>query len=141
MEEVNMPTITINSKNHTEMIDITQKVESLIPRDFTFGICHLFCMHTTAGLTINENADPNVASDIIGFMDGLIPWNDKKYRHTEGNTAAHLKSTLFGPGLTVPVENGKLVLGIWQSVYFCEFDGPRDLRKVNIQFINDHKIE
>ena len=113
-----MPTITINSKAHTDMIDITDKVESLIPNDFNSGICHLFCLHTTAGLTINENADPDVVSDMIRFIDELIPWNDNKYRHIEGNTAAHLKSTFFGPSLTIPIEKGKLVLGTWQSAYF-----------------------
>ena len=130
-----MSIITINSKDHTEMVDITREVENLIPKDFSSGICHLFCMHTTAGLTINENADPDVVGDMINFMGDLIPWNDNKYRHMEGNTAAHLKSTLFGPALTVHVENEKLLLGTWQSIYFCEFDGPRNQRQISVKFI------
>lgn len=132
-----MSTIIINSKSHTEMIDITHKIKGLVPENFISGFCHLFCMHTTAGLTINENGDPEVVNDMIRFIGELIPWNDNKYRHMEGNTAAHLKSTFFGPALTVPIENGKLVLGTWQSVYFCEFDGPRNYRKVNVKFIPD----
>jgi secondary thiamine-phosphate synthase enzyme len=130
-----MSTITINSKSHTEMIDITYEIEKLIPENFGSGICHLFCMHTTAGLTINENADPDVVNDMIRFIGELIPWNDKQYRHMEGNTAAHLKSTFFGPTLTVHIESGKLVLGTWQSVYFCEFDGPRNNRKISVRFL------
>lgn len=132
-----MSTITINSQSHTEMIDITREVEKLIPDNFVSGVCHLFCMHTTAGLTINENADPDVVNDMIRFIGELIPWDDKKYRHMEGNTAAHLKSTFFGPELTVHIENNKLVLGTWQSVYFCEFDGPRNQRKINVKFISE----
>ncbi|MCP4178536.1 MAG: YjbQ family protein [bacterium] len=132
-----MKTVTINSKSHTEMKDITREISKLIPSDFKSGICHLFCMHTTAGLTINENADPDVVNDMIRYFDENIPWNDKKYRHMEGNTAAHIKSTLFGPSLTVPIENGRLILGTWQSVYFCEFDGPRSMRKVDVRFIAD----
>ena len=130
-----MSTITINSKSHTEMIDITYEIEKLIPENFGSGICHLFCMHTTAGLTINENADPDVVNDMIRFIGELIPWNDKNYRHMEGNTAAHLKSTFFGPTLTVHIENGKPVLGTWQSIYFCEFDGPRNNRKISVRFL------
>lgn len=117
------------------MIDITREIEKLIPDNFVSGVCHLFCMHTTAGLTINENADPDVVNDMIRFIGELIPWDDKKYRHMEGNTAAHLKSTFFGPALTVHIEKNKLVLGTWQSVYFCEFDGPRNQRKINVKFI------
>ena len=119
------------------MIDITHEVERFIPDDFGSGICHLFCMHTTAGLTVNENADPDVVSDMIRFVGELIPWEDNKYRHMEGNTAAHLKSTFFGPALTVHIENSKLVLGTWQSIYFCEFNGPRTRRKINVKFIKE----
>lgn len=130
-----MPIITINSQEHTDMINITHEVQNLIPENFTSGVCHLFCMHTTAGLTINENADPDVVGDMIRFTSELIPWNDTKYRHMEGNTASHIKSTFFGPSLTVHIENGHLLLGTWQSIYFCEFDGPRSNRKVSVKFI------
>ena len=80
-----MATITIDSKSHTAMIDITGKIETLIPNNLTSGICHLFCMHTTAGLTINENADPDVVRDMTGFIADLIPWNNPKFKHMEGN--------------------------------------------------------
>ena len=136
-EIIKMSTIIVDSNARTEMIDVTHKVEELAPRDFS-GVCHLFCMHTTAGLTINENADPDVVNDIIMFMDSVIPWNDRRYRHMEGNSAAHLKSTIFGPSITIPVENGILVLGTWQGVYFCEFDGPRSQRKIDVKFIKGH---
>lgn len=132
-----MNTISITSKSRTEMIDITRQVQSSVPEKFKNGICHLFTMHTTAGLTVNENADPDVVTDIIYLIDKTIPWNDSKYRHMEGNTAAHLKSSFFGPSLIVPVENGKLKLGTWQGIYFCEFDGPRNGRKVNLTFIEE----
>lgn len=89
------------------------------------GICVLFAPHTTAGLTINENADPDVVRDIIMEVNKVIPFTDN-YRHMEGNAAAHIKSSLFGPSLTLIIKDGKLVLGTWQSVYFCEFDGPRN---------------
>ena len=132
-----MDTIAVNSKSRSQLIDITENVQTLIPDSLKNGICHLFCMHTTAGLTVNENADPDVVSDMIYALDKNIPWNDSRYQHMEGNTAAHLKSSLFNPSLIVPVENGRLKLGTWQGIYFCEFDGPRSNRKVNVTFIKE----
>jgi secondary thiamine-phosphate synthase enzyme len=92
-------------------------------------------MHTTAGLTINENADPSVVEDIIMELDKIIPLNDN-YRHTEGNSAAHIKSSLFGISLTIFITSGRLLLGTWQGIYFCEFDGPRQ-RKVLVKVITE----
>ena len=132
-----MRKIDIKSSQHCEMIDFTRKIEALIPDGFTSGICHVFCQHTTAGLTINENADPDVQHDLMKASEQLIPWNNPLFKHFEGNSAAHLKASFFGFAQTIPVENGRLCLGTWQGVYFCEFDGPRN-RKVMVQFIEDY---
>jgi len=116
--------ISLKSRRHAELIPITGEVKESIPPGFN-GVCVLFCRHTTAGLTVNENADPDVAHDVLAELDRLVPWNNPRFRHGEGNSAAHVKSSLTGPSLTVPVQDGKLVLGTWQDIYFCEFDGPR----------------
>lgn len=116
------------------MIDITEKVRALLPRDMDNGICVVFSAHTTAGITINENADPDVRSDIVGFLEDFVPWRRAAFRHSEGNSAAHIKSSMVGFSQTIPVENGKLRLGTWQGIYFCEFDGPRT-RNVHVSFI------
>jgi len=114
------------------MVDITDKVRTLLRESkIKSGICYVFVPHTTAAVTINENADPDVIKDIIRTLDKLIPLNDH-YRHIEGNAAAHVKSSLLGASQTVFIENGDLVLGTWQSIFFCEFDGPRT-RKVFIK--------
>ena len=132
-----MKTISINTNSRTQLIEITHELEKIIPLKFTNGLVNLFCLHTTGGLTINENADPDVIHDICYLIDKTIPWNDPKYQHMEGNTAAHLKSSYFGASLNIPIENGKLKLGTWQGIYFCEFDGPRSDRKVNVTFIKE----
>ena len=131
-----MPTITVNSTAHAQMIDITRQVEKLIPPSITSGLCHVFCQHTTAGLTINENADPNVVADMLAALDKLVPWENSIYRHAEGNSAAHVKASLLGFSLSVPFDNGNLKFGTWQGIYFCEFDGPRQ-RRVDVRFIRD----
>lgn len=128
-----MAEINVVSNRDCEMINITSQINAVIPTDLKCGICHIFCQHTTAGLTINENADPDVRHDLLKKLDGLIPKNEVYYRHCEGNSAAHLKSSLMGVSLAIPVRNGKLRLGTWQGVYFCEFDGPRS-RQVQIYF-------
>jgi len=128
-----MSTVDVISKDRSELIDITSDVESLVPKKFTKGLCHVYSGHTTAGLTLNENADPDVKTDIIGFLDKLIPWNQDGFKHFEGNSAAHVKASLMGFSLSVPVEDGKLKLGVWQNIYFCEFDGPRQ-RTVSVSF-------
>lgn len=115
------------------MIDITLKVEKLIPEKGE-GICVLFTQHTTCGLTINENADPDVKSDMLGFLNRLIPQYEPNFKHFEHNSDAHIKSSLAGVSVTVPFEEGKLLLGRWQGIYLCEFDGPRE-RKVVVQII------
>ena len=110
------------------MIDITSEVEKHIPKDGG-GICVLFTQHTTCGLTVNENADPDVQSDMLGFLNRLIPQDEPHFKHGEQNSDAHIKSSLVGSSVTVPFEKGKLLLGRWQGIYLCEFDGPRE-RKV-----------
>jgi len=117
--------LKVNTSTHTEFVDITEPVrKALAESGIVHGICQVFVPHTTAGITINENADPDVKADIIGTLDRVIPWNDR-YRHFEGNSAAHIKASLIGFSVSVPVDDGKLVLGTWQCIYFCEFDGSR----------------
>ena len=106
------------------MIDITHEVAKLLPTGA--GICVLFTQHTTCGITVNENADPDVQSDMLGFLQRLIPQYDPDFKHFEHNSDAHIKSSLMGSSVTVPFENGKLCLGRWQAIYLCEFDGPRE---------------
>ena len=107
------------------MLDITQQVErSVADSDVAHGVAIVFCPHTTAGLTINENADPDVARDLLDGLARIFP-RDAGWRHREGNSDGHLKSTLVGSSVTVPIDNGRLALGTWQAIYLCEFDGPR----------------
>ena len=112
--------------NRQNFFNITAQVQEAVAKSgITGGICAIFCPHTTAGITINENADPDVVTDILLGLDAAFP-NRADFRHFEGNTTAHLKASCVGSGATVIVENGKLVLGTWQGIYFCEFDPPRN---------------
>ena len=114
-------------------IDITAKVRELVQGSpIREGICQILIPHTTAGITVNENADTDVVTDMLAALDAMVP--RLSYRHGEGNSRAHVKSSLMGCSLAIPVENGELVLGTWQGIYFCEFDGPRK-RKVFVQVI------
>lgn len=122
----------LNSTKRSEMIDITDEIQKLIRKsNVTQGDVIIFCPHTTAAITINENADPDVQHDILLTLDEVFPQNRKGYRHNEGNSDAHVKSSLFGPSEQILIKDGALVLGTWQGIYFCEFDGPRT-RKVLI---------
>ena len=115
----------VRTKGRSDFVDITADISSLVKEgDIHSGLCHVFVTHTTAGVTINEDADPDVVTDIIAALDRMVPWNGP-YRHGEGNSAAHIKASIMGSSVTIPVMDGKLVLGTWQGVYFCEFDGPR----------------
>lgn len=126
--------ITLYSKQRIELIDLTAEINQKLKEcSINEGICSVFVPHTTAGLTINENADPDVKHDIINFLNKLVPFSGD-YRHLEGNSDAHIKASLMGHSLAIPVHNAKLALGAWQGVYFCEFDGPRK-RKVCIKII------
>jgi len=128
--------IHVSSRSRNELIDITSRVEDLLRiSGVSSGVCHLYCPHTTAGITVNEGADPDVRSDISRFLETLVPV-DAPFAHREGNSDAHVKSTLVGVSETLIIENGCLLLGTWQAVYFCEFDGPR-FRKLAVKIIPD----
>ena len=129
-----MEKFTVRSTDHTSIIDITQQIQSIVTASgIKNGICYVFIPHTTAGISINENAEPDVKSDILKEINKVIPFKDS-YRHMEGNSAAHIKSSLFGNTETIFLENGRLQLGTWQGIFFCEFDGPRT-RQVWIKLI------
>lgn len=122
----------IVTSTRDEMIDISQMVQEAVDQaGFEHGRVDVFCMHTTAGLTINENADPDVKRDMLRRFDEVYPWEMAADRHMEGNTAAHMKASTVGSSEMVLVDGGRLLLGTWQGIYFCEFDGPRR-RKVAI---------
>jgi secondary thiamine-phosphate synthase enzyme len=128
-----MPTtIEVRTGSKTELIDLTARVQKVVAESgVAEGLCHVFVPHTTAGVTINENADPSVKADILMVLNKIIS-DREPYRHSEGNSPAHIKATLTGPQLTVFVSGGRLLLGTWQGIYFCEFDGPRH-RKVHVK--------
>jgi len=130
-------TLQLRSEARTEFIDITGKVQAVV-REFKAreGICYLFVPHTTAAITINENADPSVHQDIVMELNKVIPFDDQ-YRHIEGNSAAHIKASIIGFSEMVFIESGALLLGTWQGIYFCEFDGPRN-RKLHVKVITSN---
>jgi secondary thiamine-phosphate synthase enzyme len=123
-----METIDVSTRSRTEMIDITKQVAECVRRSAAkHGLCTVYVPHTTAAITVNEGADPSVKRDILHALNELVPF-EAGYHHTEGNSAAHIKSTIVGASLSLPVVNGSLLLGTWQSIFFCEFDGPRRRR-------------
>ncbi len=127
-----LTTLQVRSSQRSEMIDVTGKVQSVVSESgIKDGICYLYVPHTTGAITINEGADPNVVVDILTTLDRLIPWRNN-YRHMEGNAAAHVKTSLIGSSERIFIQNGKLVLGTWQRIFFCEFDGPRT-RKLHVK--------
>jgi secondary thiamine-phosphate synthase enzyme len=127
----------LKTNNHSELIDMTDRVQEIISQfKVEDGICLIFIPHTTAGVTINENADPTVKDDILYKLDDLIPWEDN-YQHLEGNSAAHLKASLFGNSEQVIIKDGRLELGTWQGIYFAEFDGPRQ-RRVQVKIVTSN---
>ncbi len=120
-----MKKLSVRTSSQIEMLDITSQIEKIVKESgVTEGVCYLFVPHTTAAVTINEGADPSVKTDILKGLDKNIPLDDN-YQHQEGNSAAHIKASIIGSSEVVPVESGSLVLGTWQSIFFCEFDGPR----------------
>ncbi|MGD6781135.1 secondary thiamine-phosphate synthase enzyme YjbQ [Sutcliffiella horikoshii] len=130
-------TVNLQTQKRDEWQDITAKVESLVQKSgVKEGHVIIYCPHTTAGITINENADPDVVKDVVMRLDEVYPWEHPKYRHMEGNTAAHLKAMTLGNSQQVIIQNGELVLGTWQGIFFCEFDGPRH-RKIYIKVMKD----
>jgi len=131
-----MEVLTVKTNSQTAMINITSQVQHLAEKmNWQDGLVAVFVPHTTAAVTINENADPDVPRDILFEINKVIPFADN-YHHFEGNSAAHIKASLMGPSVTVMMENGLLQLGTWQGIFFCEFDGPRN-RKAWVKFINN----
>jgi secondary thiamine-phosphate synthase enzyme len=126
--------IPVKTHSRTELVDITGEVQAAVREaGIRDGVCMIYVPHTTAAVTINENADPTVKADILKVINKIIPWDDG-YRHLEGNSAAHIKSSLVGASELIAIAGGKLKLGTWQGIFFCEFDGPRR-RKVHLHFI------
>ncbi|MCM3617200.1 secondary thiamine-phosphate synthase enzyme YjbQ [Sutcliffiella horikoshii] len=132
-----MHTIQLQTTKRDEWQDITARVETIVEKSgIKEGNVIVYCPHTTAGITINENADPDVVRDVVMRLDEVYPWEHQNYRHAEGNTAAHLKAMTVGSSQQIIIQRNKLVLGTWQGIFFCEFDGPRD-RKVHIKVFKD----
>jgi secondary thiamine-phosphate synthase enzyme len=131
-----MQTLTVKTDRRTQLVDVTTQVQKLVAASgVENGICYLYVPHTTAAITINEHADPDVARDVEGALDRLIPKNGP-YRHSEGNSDSHVKAVLVGASQSVFVQGGKLVLGRWQGIFFCEFDGPRE-RRLEVKVVPD----
>lgn len=129
-------TIDLKTRERAQLVDITAQVERIVSQSgVKEGTVRIFTPHTTAGLTINENADPTVVEDMLMELNKIVPLSDG-YRHLEGNSAAHIKSSLFGVSLSVFITGGRLHLGTWQGLYFCEFDGPRQ-RKVLVKVVEE----
>ena len=127
-------TLTIDTNKRDEMIEITSYVQDIINRtEMKEGLVVVQSLHTTAGITVNENADPDVKTDFLRRLDEIYPWHHSSDLHGEGNTAAHLKTSTVGHSQTIIVADGELLLGTWQGIYLCEFDGPRSRRKVSVQ--------
>ncbi|MFC4386365.1 secondary thiamine-phosphate synthase enzyme YjbQ [Gracilibacillus marinus] len=128
-------TFQLRTSRHDEMIDITREVATFVKENnIQNGIAIVSSLHTTAGITVNENADPDVKTDFLRRLNEVYPWEHKEDLHMEGNTAAHLKVSTVGHNQTIVITNGELLLGTWQGIYFCEFDGPR-YRKFHIKII------
>ena len=120
-----MKNVSIKTRGRTEFVDITEEAQSAVSAlGLKDGVVTVFVPHTTAGITINENADPDVVADMSAALERMVPW-EAGYRHSEGNAAAHVKASLMGSSVRVLVKGGRLQLGTWQAIYFCEFDGPR----------------
>jgi secondary thiamine-phosphate synthase enzyme len=131
-----MQTLTVKTDRRTQLVDVTAQVQKAVTASgVESGICHLYVPHTTAAITINEHADPDVARDVEGALDRLIP-KTGAYRHSEGNSDSHVKAALVGASQSIFVQGGKLVLGRWQGIFFCEFDGPRE-RRLDIKVVPD----
>lgn len=130
-----MYSFTVHTKEHTQFVRIDASVQEIVDKSgVASGVAHVFVPHTTAGITINENADPDVVSDFIKILERVVPW-EGGYAHAEGNSAAHVKASMMGFSQQILIDNGRLRFGTWQSIYFCEFDGPRT-RTVWVQIIS-----
>ena len=131
-----METLRVKTERRTQLVDVTNHVERVVAASGVLtGVCHVYVPHTTAGVMINEHADPDVTTDLEGVFDRLVPHHGS-YRHAEGNTDSHAKAVMVGASQVIFVEKGKLALGTWQGVFLCEFDGPRD-RKIWVKVVED----
>ncbi|MFP5212129.1 MAG: secondary thiamine-phosphate synthase enzyme YjbQ [Acidobacteriota bacterium] len=131
-----LETIQVNTPEHTAMVDVTDLIARKVQDStVTSGLCVLYVPHTTAGIMVNEGADPAVMEDVLAGLDRLVPWK-AGYKHAEGNSAAHIKAILVGGGTQVIIDNGRLMLGTWERIFLCEFDGPRT-RKIRIKILKD----
>ena len=129
-------TLRVRTKRRTQVVDVTTEVQAIVAKSgVEQGVCQVYVPHTTAGVSINEHADPDVATDFEGFMDRLIPQRGP-YRHAEGNSDSHAKTILTGTSQQIFVEKGRLVLGRWQGIFFCEYDGPRE-RTMQVKVVAD----
>lgn len=130
-------TFTIQTHQRDEMYEITSSLQAYLEEQrVEDGVMYVYCPHTTAGITINENADPDVVKDMLMRLDEVYPWEHPKYRHGEGNSASHLKASTVGASQVILIQNGELLLGKWQGIYFCEFDGPRQ-RNYHVKIISN----
>jgi secondary thiamine-phosphate synthase enzyme len=131
-----LETVQVNTPDHAVMVDVTDLVARKIQDSgVKSGVCFIYIPHTTAGITVNEGADPAVMDDFLSTLDRLVPWKSN-YRHSEGNAAAHIKSILVGGSVHIIIDNGRLILGTWERIFLCEFDGPRT-RKIRIKMVSD----
>jgi secondary thiamine-phosphate synthase enzyme len=132
--------LSVKTRERTELIDVTSEISQLVQKSgIDQGLCMVYVPHTTAAVTINESADPSVKSDMLMVLNQIVPW-EANYRHLEGNSPAHVKSTMVGPSELIAIEKGRLVLGTWQGIFFCEFDGPRN-RKLHVRIIEEHFVQ
>ncbi len=136
-----METIHVHSRAEVELIEVTSQIEDILRRSgVRRGVAVIYVPHTTAGVTVNENADATVIHDIVEDLKRLVPRRQPYYRHREGNSASHFMASLFGPSVSIPFENGRLALGTWQGIFFCEFDGPRT-RRIHVQIQADQGMD
>jgi secondary thiamine-phosphate synthase enzyme len=132
--------ISVKTQERTELVDVTSEINQLVQKSgIDQGLCMVYVPHTTAAVTINESADPSVTSDMLMVLNQIVPW-EADYRHLEGNSPAHVKSTLVGASELIAIEKGRLVLGTWQGIFFCEFDGPRN-RKLHLRIMQEPFVE
>ncbi|MBW2441908.1 MAG: YjbQ family protein [Deltaproteobacteria bacterium] len=132
--------ISVKTRERTELVDVSSEISRLVQKSgIDQGLCMVYVPHTTAGVTINESADPSVKTDLLMVLNQIVPW-DADYRHLEGNSPAHVKSTLVGASQLIAIEKGRLVLGTWQGIFFCEFDGPRN-RKLHVRLMAEGFVE
>jgi secondary thiamine-phosphate synthase enzyme len=130
-----MESFDLNTRERNQFVDITERVRQIVRRNgVRQGCCIVYCPHTTAAITVNENADPDVPHDMLLWLERTVPKEQPGFRHGEGNSDSHIKASLVGSSATVLLERGELVLGRWQGIFFCEFDGPRN-RKVHVQVL------